>query len=64
MTGAGAASSSALASRQRGVGLTNSTRPISAASSRKTHWDAVLLDPIHYRGNPLGLELVNGKRLV
>ncbi|WNG39637.1 nuclear transport factor 2 family protein [Archangium violaceum] len=24
----------------------------------------VLLDPIHYRGNPLGLELVNGKRIV
>ena len=24
----------------------------------------VLLDPIHFRGNPLGLELVKGKRLV
>ncbi|HEX8703455.1 MAG TPA: nuclear transport factor 2 family protein [Myxococcaceae bacterium] len=23
----------------------------------------VLLDPVHYRGNPLGLELVQGKRL-
>ncbi|WP_225888107.1 hypothetical protein [Myxococcus xanthus] len=24
----------------------------------------VLLDPIHYRGNPVGLEFVKGKRLV
>ena len=24
----------------------------------------VLLDPIHYRGNPMGLEMVNGKQLV
>lgn len=24
----------------------------------------VLLDPVHYRGNPMGLEMVKGKRLV
>lgn len=24
----------------------------------------VLLDPVHFRGNPLGIELVKGKRLV